>query len=177
MKRYLLTAGLFFAMAIIAAHFFAPRGYRIANKTISDLASQGHSQKWIMQGGFTGFGILVAAGIAWKYLAILIYGLSILITGIFCTIPNQVGTAYSVKESQLHSLFAFGAGLALIAGILIVILQTAENRWIHVGFLLGISLISLAFGLAESGILVIGTGLIQLALYLVSFIWLVLYYI
>jgi hypothetical membrane protein len=95
--RYTLSAVLYFITVIIIAHFFAPPGYVWTRNTISDLGSQGHVNKWIMQSGFIGFGILLTAGLIFKFRdlgrvnypdgLIIAYGLSVLVTGFFCAAP------------------------------------------------------------------------------------------
>jgi hypothetical membrane protein len=186
MMKFLLPAVTYFVAMIIAAHFFAPPGYNWTRNTISDLGSQGHARKWIMQAGFIGFGILLAGGLALKFRAlgrinppdilILIYGLSILMTGFFCAAPIDSSLAYSMRDARLHSLFASIAGFSLSAGILWYLIAAASTpeRLYHLVFLILITGISMTFGLAESGKISVGTGIVQRCLYFVSFIWLVL---
>lgn len=181
MKPFLIAI-LYFVAVIILAHFFAPPGYVWTHNTISDLASQGHAHKWIMQAGFIGFGLLLAAGLVWKSYAlggihfpdlpILVYGLSILVTGFFCAAPLDSALVFSENEAQIHSLFAMIAGFALIAGILWYLIVSPGKRTVHLMFIVLIAGTSMAFGLSESGTIPIGKGIVQRSLYLVSFIWL-----
>jgi hypothetical membrane protein len=182
--KHLLPAIVYFATAIVVAHFFAPSGYDWTRNTISDLGSQGHGRKWIMQAGFIGFGILLAAGLAWKSHAlgrvsppdslVLIYGLAILLAGVFCAAPLDGDLAYSVREAQVHSLCATVAGIALSAGILWYGLAAASTavRIYHLAFLVLITTVSVAFGAAENGHFLVGKGIVQRVLYLVGFVWL-----
>ena len=65
MKPRLFTFAVAYLIVIIAfAHFFAQPGYVWTQNTISELPSQGHTYKWIMQVGISGFGvpILLAVG-------------------------------------------------------------------------------------------------------------------
>jgi len=177
------VAVIYFVGVIITAHFFAPPGYVWTRNTISELASQGHANKWIMQSGFIGFGLLLTVGLVYMSskpgktnypdLPIMVYGLSILITGIFCAPPFDSSLSYSLKEGEIHSLFAMIAGFALVGGILLYLIVTPEKRNFHLVFIVLITGISILFGLAESGVLPIGKGIVQRALYLVSFAWLV----
>jgi hypothetical membrane protein len=181
----LLIPILYFVGVIIIAHFFAPPGYVWTQNTISDLGSQGHVNKWIMQAGFIGFGILLTASFAWKWhqagsvllpdIPIVIYGLAVLMTGFFCAAPIHSSLNYSIQEAQLHSTFATIAGISLVAGILWNLFISPDKRGFHLLFLILITGISLLFGLAEGGSLPIGKGLIQRMLYLTSFIWLVFF--
>jgi hypothetical membrane protein len=182
--RYALPAVLYFVGVILLAHFFAPPGYAWNRNTISDLGSQGHIHKWIMQAGFIGFGILLAAGLLFKFRAlgrvnspdvlVLFYGLSVLLTGFYCAAPIDKTLPVSLREEQIHSLFASLAGFCLVAGILWYLL-TSPSRWaFHLTFLLLIGLISALFGLSENGLIVLEKGILQRILYLVSFIWIVM---
>jgi hypothetical membrane protein len=179
-----LPAVLFFMGVILLAHFFAPPGYGWMNNTISDLGSQGHIYKWIMQAGFIGFGLLLTGGLVHKFrvlgqiqipgLLVMLYGLSVLMTGFFCAAPIDNNLAFSVIEAQTHSIFATLAGFALVAGILGYML-TSPSRWMfHLVFVVLIVAISALFGFSENGTIAIGKGIIQRTLYLVSFVWLVL---
>ena len=136
-----------------------------------------------MQAGFIGFGILLAVGLMlkWKALGridppdvlILMYGLSILLTGFFCAMPMS-SMPYSAQEAQIHSLFATVAGFALSAAILWygIAASSTHERIYHFVFLILITAISLTFGLAEGGTIAVGKGIIQRVLYIVAFIWL-----
>jgi hypothetical membrane protein len=182
--HYTLPAVLYFVVFIVLAHFFAPPGYVWTRNTISDLGSQGHVHKWMMQAGFIGFGFLLAAGLLFKFLdlgrvnypdgLIIAYGLSVLVTGFYCAAPIDETLSFSAREEQIHSLFAQLAGFFLIAAILWY-LFTSPSRWaFHLTFLLLIGIISALFGLSENGKIAIEKGILQRTLYLVSFIWLVL---
>ena len=118
---------VYFITVIIIAHFFAPPGYVWTRNTISDLGSQGHVNKWIMQAGFIGFGIFLTAAMIFKFrdlgrvnypdVLIIAYGLSIFVTGFFCAAPIDPALPYSARQAQIHSLFAQLAGFFLIAAI------------------------------------------------------------
>ena len=55
-----------FIAVIVIGHLFAPPGYIWTQNTISELASQGYNNKWIMQLGLVGFGIFLSIGLVWK---------------------------------------------------------------------------------------------------------------
>ena len=178
------TAVIFFIAVIVLAHFFAPPGYDWTQNTISDLGSQGHVYKWIMQIGFIGFGALLTCGVAnyfrkngklYFLFFVAGYGLSVLLTGIFCAASIDASISYSVQEASLHSMFATIAGVAMSVGILWQIFTSSNNRerWIRIIFLLLVAGISGLFGLAENHILALDKGIIQRALYLVGLAWLV----
>jgi hypothetical membrane protein len=179
-SHYNIVATIIFVIFIIIAHLFATNTYSFSNNTISDLGSQGYGRKLIMQAGFLLFGITLAIGIylngfSWRTLPILIYGLSISFTGIFCTKPFLTTDAinYSVLHSNLHSTFAQLAGIAFSIGIVTQIFFSTGSKIkiVHLIFFLTIIGLSLAFGLLKSN-----QGILQRLLYLTGFIWLVKFY-
>ena len=181
---YTAPSILFFITVIVIAHFFAPPGYDLTKNTISDLGSQGHTYKWIMQVGFIGFGLLLTGGLIWKFrtlglidysnLPIIVYALSILVTGVFCAAPIINSSTYSVREAEIHSIFATIAGVALVTSILWhLITAPAGDRSFHLIFLLLVTGISMLFGLSENETIPIGKGIVQRVLYLTAFIWLI----
>ena len=178
------TAVIFFIAVIIIAHFFTPPNYDWTQNTISDLASQGHTYKWIMQSGFIGFGLILTIGVLVHFCQskqryflgfVAIYGLSILMSGIFCTSPLDLTIPYSVRDANLHSMFATIAGIAMSMGILwqIFVSSTNRGRWMRIIFLFLVAGISGLFGLAENHIHALDKGIFQRILYLVGLSWLV----
>lgn len=183
-KNLFLLAVLYFIAVIVLAHFFVPPIYDWTQNTISDLASQGHTYKWIMQAGFIGFGSFLAASSVYyfwqnkkRYFLWLVvgYGFSILITGFFCAAAIDPSLEYSLQEASIHSMFATVAGLCMSLGIMwqVVIPSTPRERWMRILFLVLVIGISALFGLAENHILEIGKGIVQRALYLAGLAWLV----
>jgi hypothetical protein len=175
---------IYFVGVIIIAHFYSQPGYEWSQHTISTLAAQDHANKGIMQAGFIGFGILLNAGLISKFFQIgkinypdvllMLYGFAILVTGFFCEKPIGETISYSMTEARIHSIFATLAGIALSAGILWywIAIDSIPEKFFHFVFLLLITGISLSFGLAESGTISIGKGIVQRSLYLVSLVWL-----
>lgn len=183
-KNLFLIAVLYLIAVIVLAHFFVPPTYDWTQNTISDLASQGHTYKWIMQAGFIGFGSLLAASSVYyfwqnkkRYFLWLVagYGFSILITGFFCAAAIDPSIEYSLQEASIHSMFATIAGLCMSLGILwqVVTSSTPRERWLRILFLVLVMGISALFGLAENHIVEIGKGIVQRALYLAGLAWLV----
>jgi hypothetical membrane protein len=174
----------YFVVVILVAHLFAQPKYIWTNNTISDLAAQGHATKWLMQAGFIGFGAILAAGIIY-YLTknprlyflypVAVYGLSILMAGIFCTAPIDPSIPYSESEANLHSMFATIAGLAMTLGIILQIVSSANHseRAMRILFLFLVIGFSAMFGMAENQAVPIDKGIIQRLLYLSGLAWLV----
>ncbi|MBC8332937.1 MAG: DUF998 domain-containing protein [Anaerolineae bacterium] len=175
----------YWLVIIVIAHFFAPPGYAWTKNTISELASQGHTHKWIMQLGLSGFGalIMLAVGMAvYKtkkvlnlLLPVALYGLGVFLSGIYCAAPIDPTIEFSVREAQLHSLFATTAGLSLSAGILwhIFVSLNVRERLAHTIFLVVLVGFSMLFGLVENGIADFGLGIAQRLLYSSGFAWLI----
>ena len=182
--RLFAIAVAYFIVIIVLAHFFAPAGYDWTQNTISELASQGHTYKWIMQAGLIGFGFILILG-AIRYFKrntqshflffVEVYGLSIFLSGIYCTAPIDSSIPFSVEESSLHSLFATVAGISMSLGILWQVFTSVNDRErrIRLIFLLFTVGLSGLFGLVENQIFTLDKGIIQRALYLVGLVWLV----
>lgn len=183
-SKLFLIAVLYFVAVVVLAHFFVPPIYDWTQNTISDLASQGHTYKWIMQAGFIGFGSFLAASSVYYFWQdkkrtflwlVAGYGFSILITGFFCAAAIDPSIEYSLQEASIHSMFATIAGLCMSLGIFwqVVTSSTPRERWMRILFLVLVMGISALFGLAENHIVEIGKGIVQRALYLAGLAWLV----
>lgn len=175
---YNILATTIFIVAILFAHLLITDKYNWTQNTISDLGAQGYKYKYIMQTGFLLFGTVLATGIffnglSWRVLPILIYGIAVAFTGIFCTKPFSGNLPYSIVASNLHSTFAQVAGIAFSIGILIQLFFTTDinTKYLHIVFFLFVIGLSSAFGLVKNY-----QGIIQRLLYLVSFIWLMRFY-
>ena len=177
-KTYTIAVA-YILLLLIAAHLAAPEAYHWQQHTISQLAAQAYADAWIMRLGFIGFGVLVQiAGVArmrltprlwYRELPIMLYGLAILLAGIFSTEPFIEGVPFSAGEARLHSLFATSAGVMLTLATLLYALTDApaSRRTVHWIALALITLISFLFGSLPA----IG-GLLQRLLWAVGFAWL-----
>lgn len=161
---------------IILAHFFTPIEYNWKENTISELASQHYKKKWIMQGGFIGFGVVLSAGIvtnnfSYLQLPFLIYAAAVLISGIFCTKPFM-NHEYSIKESKIHSFCAQLAGIMFSLGLFIRFISANEMslKILHFSFFIFVVLTSITFGLLKKN-----KGIAQRILYIGSFLWIALF--
>ena len=184
LKPFTLAVTYWIAI-ILVAHLFTPPGYIWTQNTISELASQGHTYKWIMQAGLSGFGALIVLAVGlfifktrrviYPLLPIALYGFAILLSGIYCAAPIDPSIPYSVSEAKLHSAFATTAGLSLSLGIFWRIFVSSNNRerLAHFIFLAAVIGLSVLFGLAENDTIEIGKGIIQRLLYMSGFAWLI----
>lgn len=176
------SVGLFVGLIIIA-HFFTTSPYDWRTNTISELASQHYNYRWIMKIGFILFGGILAIGIINKLmngngkwvteLPILIYGLAILVSGLYSTKPIVAGMEYSELESRIHSCSAQIAGMAFSTGLFIHgFIETNTNlKFIHFATLAFVLIFSALFGIMDSNV-----GIIQRIMYLGSFVWLTVFY-
>lgn len=182
-RTLLLAAIAYFGLVIVVAHLLVPASYRWPQHTISELAAQGLPRQAVMQAGFVGFGLLLAAAlgtktwqqkrILWPDGLLLLYATAVLLSGIYSTAPFLADVVYSVQESWLHSLFAQTAGFAFSVAILFYAWRASSGRrrW-HVSFFVLVIGLSVTFGLSENGLIALGRGLIQRLLYTVSLTWL-----
>ncbi len=181
--KYNWTSVALFVGIIILAHFFTSSPYDWKNNTISELASQNYQYRWMMKIGFVLFGGILAIGITNKLIngngqllreiPILIYGLAILVSGLYSTKPFVDGMAYAVSESKIHSYSAQIAGMAFSVGLLIH--GFSENRQhfkiIHFATFAFVVGLSALFGIMDSNV-----GIIQRVMYTGSFVWLLFFY-
>lgn len=180
---YNLLAVVFIILIIVAAQFFVSGAYDWTNNTISELASQGYRNRWIMQLGFIGFGILLSIGVVsnlrgnsklwYRDVPLLVYALSILLAGVFSEKPFIEGIPYSGLEARLHSIFAMLAGIGLSIAILVsgIIDESMARKIAHYCAFVFVIGMSISFGTVSSGI-----GIIQRVMYLGSFAWIVFLY-
>jgi hypothetical membrane protein len=177
-SNYNLISTALFVLFIFVAQIFSTDNYDWTKNTISDLGAQGYNRKFIMQIGFLGFGLTLSIGIflndlTFRTAPILIYGLCVALTGIFCTNPFIEINTYSTIQSTFHSAFAQIAGLTFSVGILTQIFFTTDKnlKYIHIIFFILVIGLSATFGLLKNY-----QGIVQRVLYLTSFIWLIKYY-
>lgn len=177
-SNYNVISTTLFVVFIIVAHILSTGNFDWTKNTISDLGAQGYDRKLIMQIGFLAFGLTLASGIflnglSWRTSPILVYGLCVALTGIFCTKPFVDPDTYSTTQSTLHSTFAQIAGVTFSIGVLTQIFFTTANnsKLIHVTFFVLVIGLSATFGLLKNY-----QGIAQRILYLISFIWLIKYY-
>lgn len=182
LTKYNVISVIIFVGVIILAHLLSSSPYDWKNNTISELAAQGYSYRWVMKIGFILFGGILAVGIIKKWidgessilieLPFLIYGIAILISGLYSTKPI-VDVHYSQIESHIHSYAAQLAGISFSIGLLLKgIMETdASMKVAHFVTFFGVVGLSALFGILECY-----TGIIQRVMYLSSFIWLIFYY-
>lgn len=173
-SRFVLVAVVLFVVFILVAHENAPQQYQWKQNTISDLGAQYTKNNAIMRVGFVLFGFIVSLGIIinglkWRTVCLLVYAISVALTGFFSTKPYYGNATYSILEHELHGVFAQIAGITFSLQIMIEILLSTlvKMKLLHTIFLILVIVTSLSFGLFDTY-----TGIIQRILYLISFLWL-----
>lgn len=177
-SNYNIISTAIFILAIVVAHIFSTNNYDWTKNTISDLGSQGYHRKLIMQLGFLAFGLTLSAGIlanglTWRTTPILIYGLCVGLTGIFCTKPFFNLDNYSESQATIHSALAQIAGAAFTLGIMLQLFYSTDKseKWTHFLFFVLVIGFSASFGLVKNF-----QGIAQRLLYLTSLLWLTKYF-
>ncbi len=173
-----------FIAIILTAHFLVPEDYNWLENSISDMAAQQYLYAWIMRTGLITYGAMIAI-VMWKsyavqkrrnygHIAILIYGVAVILSGVFSTKPFWNVEQYSELSDLLHSVFAQIAGVSFTIAIAIHFFyhNTPGDRRFHLFYFVLVVICSVGVGLAANNWIPIGMGLIQRLLYLVSFIWL-----
>lgn len=171
--HYPIIASVLFIVIILIAHLLSTSSYYWTRHTISHLGAQHYQYKWVMQSGFLIFGVIVLFGviingISLHTVPILIYGVSIALTGIFCTQPFSEVSNYNIQEANLHSIFAQLAGISFSLGILIQLFYTKDSKLktAHLVFFILVIGLSAIFGLLKNY-----QGIAQRLLYLISLYW------
>jgi hypothetical membrane protein len=186
---YLAGAGVaLFITTIVIAHLVAPASYSFTQNTVSDLGAQGYAKAGIMRFGFFSFGLIICAAMAASIqrrkdylipdIALFFYGLGIFLVGTFSTTPFEPGISYSEREASLHSFFATAAGLMISLSMVSHIFADTGNKrklfhTLAAVFVIGMSAL---FGLAESGNIPMGKGLVQKTMYIGGLGWIALNY-
>lgn len=183
MLLFIIVAVIYIGLVIFFAQRKAPNEYNYKENTISELACQTYENRWIMQWGFKGFGLIILIGVIVSYeetfkelhytIPLTVYALSFLMSGFFSTKPFEHLVFYSMKESKVHSAFAQLAGFALSMLVVMkfVVVLGYVNRIINALFLLFILYNSVQMGRDHEK-----RGIYQRVMYFGSFMWLIYAY-
>jgi hypothetical protein len=182
-QNYNIISVVFFLVVVTVSHLVTPPSYDWRENSISELAAQKYNNKWIMQIGLIGFGFILGGGILIRLtqagsvwfmeLPILIYAISISLSGKFCTKPFFENDDYSHFEDQVHSLFANLTGISFSLGVAMrmVFTESLVGFVLNTVFLLLVLACSMAFGRASKN-----RGIIQRGIFFLGFLWLVVLY-
>jgi uncharacterized membrane protein len=110
--------------------------------------------------------------------ALLLYGVGIFLTGVFSIAPFELGIPYSSFQDSLHSFFATTSGLAI--SLAIVVTAVVDNSWhrkaFHITAMALVMGLSFCFGLADTGRISVGPGLLQKIMWVFGLGWILLNY-
>ncbi|WP_286830869.1 MULTISPECIES: DUF998 domain-containing protein [Kordiimonas] len=113
------------AIAMLVAPFFMAGDYSNIHNAVSELGAQNTSNSWVMNLGFVLFGIGVGVDASMRLksapivgAAFLIYGIAMVLVGIFSHKPIDPLLPYDAFEDDLHSLFATVVGTTFSVGTL-----------------------------------------------------------
>jgi hypothetical membrane protein len=170
---------ILFILMIMVAQILTPPEYNWKKNTVSELAAQNYKNRKIMQAGFISFGTLLSSSCIigfvfeevplYKCIPILIYALSVGISGIFCTQPFVKGEQYAENESRIHSLCAQLAGFSFMIAITVCIIASEDIRLKILHTIAGVFVMGCSLLFAK---LPEHRGVVQRVMYLGSFLWL-----
>jgi len=177
---YLLLAYLILLAVVFFLPDYSAPGYSIIHNTTSELGAQQTPNAWIMNLTFIllGLGSLIsgwaALGKLWFHrIALIVFSLSLILVGIFHHMPIDPELTYSVREDDLHSIFASLTGFSFIALAFStgLVLSKPGARWWAFSIAMMAGLLSaLIFYKPEY------MGIWQRILFIISFGWMVVAY-
>jgi Protein of unknown function (DUF998) len=171
-----LIGALIAAAAMTIGPTFNVEGYSSVRHTTSELGAQDTPGAWIMNAGFIAFGagVLIDAlrGLhAARLPAVLfmVFGVSMIMTGVFSHRPIDAGAPYSILEDDLHSLFSSAVGVAFAFGVLafMFVRRGVGPVAAHWAAVAAATILPLAMNFYP-GV----EGVLQRSMFLVSFVWL-----
>ncbi len=180
LQFYTIISVFYIAVIAVFAHLITPNEYHWKSNTISDLAAQGYDQKWLMQLGLIGFGLLLGIGSVAQMLQfqvdwftdfpLIIYAALVSLSGIFCTRPFIRTEDYSKRDDRIHSFCAQTGGVFFTLAILLkaLITESLMSAAPHYLFLILVSLTAMYYGKAEPS----RKGIAQRTMWIASFVWL-----
>jgi hypothetical protein len=169
--------GLAASLACVgAAPFLMPDGYSWIEHSVSESAAQGLEDAWVARLGFLllAFSVVVlakAAALRWGRLGRLIhtiYGLCMVGVAAFSHLPwrEVPGDRF---EDLLHSIAAFGVGMAFIVGVLVVSARRPPQIiWGRVFDWAAVAA-AVAISMAMTGLEI--DGLVQRVMFLIGYAW------
>ena len=119
--KYLPIAYIIMLLVIFILPFFSVEEYSIMRNTTSQLGSQDSPNAWVMNTVFALLGISAMID-GWRYmsgywlhkLAIIVFGLSLVMVAFFQHAPIIPDASFSVYEDNMHSTFATITGFSFV---------------------------------------------------------------
>ena len=177
--RYVLFAYVILLAVMFILPFFSAEGYSMLRHTTSQLGAQNTPFAWVMN---TTFVLMGAACVldGWRHLGhywfqkilLTIFGLGLILTGIFSHAPITAGVPYSLAEDGYHSLFAsvVGFSFTILAFSAVFIEDTNRSRVAALAIGIAATLLSmLIFNVSSYA------GVWQRLMFITSFAWLLIF--
>lgn len=175
-QRLFLFSYLILIIVVFILPNFSHEGYSILKNTTSELGAQNTPYAWIMNLVFIAMG-LFSIILVWPQLKyfllpkglIILFGLSLAMTGIFSHAPINNSIEYSILEDTIHSVFATITGFAFtFFAITIGFIENDKNRKI-LAFAIAILATVLSIMMSEFEAF---RGILQRIIFITSFGWL-----
>lgn len=119
MKMNKIAIGVYILFLVVSTGLplFSFDGYSIMSNTTSHLGAQGSPNAWVMNFVFLFLGamsiwITLSSKIRFYQLIGMIFGLSLILTGVFRHAPLTDSTQFNLFHDQLHSVFASATGFS-----------------------------------------------------------------
>ncbi len=119
--KLLLFAYILLVLAAFVLPFFSVEEYSIVKNTTSHLGAQNAPNAWMMNVVFILLGIssiidswVRLSGFWLHKVVIIVFGISLLLTGIFQHAPITQGVQYSEYKDNMHSIFASITGYSFV---------------------------------------------------------------
>ena len=160
--------------------FFSASGYHILSHTTSQLGAQNTPNSWVMNFTFAGLGSACIYE-ALKHLKreklhlvlLILFGVGLILSGIFKHAPIDSKLMFSKKEDNLHSLASSLVGMSFttFAFLSIIIIKTKRDKMMAITVGVLVSILSfLIFNLPEYA------GAFQRIMFILSFSWLLYFF-
>jgi hypothetical membrane protein len=157
--------------------FFSIPDYSITVNTLNELGAQTAPYGWIMN--FTFVFLAIGSVIAgWTYfegfilhrIILVMFGISLVLTGLFNDAPVKPDIPYNIKEAGLHAYFACTSAFSfIILSIATSFVMERQHERILAG-VAGFSAIILSVMTSESNLL---AGVWERLLFIISFGWMI----
>ncbi len=176
--RYLLFTSLLLLLVMFVLPFYSVDAYSIVKNTTSHLGAQNAPNAWMMNVTFIIVGISCVLE-AWLHLGkfwlhkilLSVFGLGLVLTGIFRHAPIVEGVIFDATADKLHSLFAtvVGFSFTFFAISTAFIEKAVKHRAIDISVGVIATILSMFMGTLPAY-----SGIWQRAIFIISFAWLVL---
>ena len=178
--RFILIAYFLMIPVIFILPFYSLESYSILNNTTSHLAAQNTPNSWIMNVVFCYLGVATIIE-GWEYLKnywsqkiiITVFGLTMIFTAVFQHAPIEPNIPFSVREDELHSLFATLCGWSFVT--FAVSSAYIEITKSHKVFAVAARVIALLLSILMFSITDL-MGIWQRMIFMLSFAWLIYFF-